>query len=184
MSYKGWVLVAIALFAIGIAFGLATPASIADFLAEDLGAFEEQLGIILALPKLLMAIFIFIKNTSALVISFALSPILCLAPILALIVNGWLIAFVASAVVSEKSLSFLLAGLLPHGIFELPALILGEAAALSFGAMTIVALLKKERRKLLLPVLKQNLRYLMIALALLVPAAIIETYITPLLLTQ
>ena len=34
-----------------------------------------------------------------------------------------------------------------------------------------------------MPSLKQNLRYLMLALALLVPVAIIEIYITPLLLT-
>ncbi len=77
----------------------------------------------------------------------------------------------------------MLAGLLPHGIFELPALILGEAAALSFGAVVILALFKKERRNLIPPSLKRNLRYLMIALALLLPAAIIETYVTPLLLT-
>ena len=68
-------------------------------------------------------------------------------------------------------------------IFELPALILGEAAALSFGTVVIRALFKSERRNLVLPNLKQNLKYLMVAFALLLPAAIIETYITPLLLT-
>ena len=103
-------------------------------------------------------------------------------PILTLTVNGWLLAFVSVIVSQEKSLGFVLAGLLPHGVFELPAFILGEAAALSFGAMVILALFKKERRNLLLPSLKQNLKYLVIALALLLPAAIIETYITPLLL--
>ena len=76
----------------------------------------------------------------------------------------------------------MLAGLLPHGIFELPAFILGEAAALSFGVVTLLALVKKERRNLLLPAFKRNLRYLAVALVLLVPAAIIEIYITPLLL--
>ena len=86
-------------------------------------------------------------------------------------------------VIQEESLGYLLAGLLPHGIFELPAFILGEAAALSFGTMAIVALFRKEGRNLLLPNLKQNSRYLMIALALLLPAAIIEAYVTPLLLT-
>jgi len=103
---------------------------------------------------------------------------------LALTVNGWLIAFISVAVIQVKSLGFVLAGLLPHGIFELPAFILGEAAALSFGAMVIIALFKKEKRSLLLPSLKQNLKYLMVALALLVPAAIIEIYITPWLLNR
>jgi stage II sporulation protein M len=60
---------------------------------------------------------------------------------------------------------------------------LGEAAALSFGAVVVVSLFKKEKRSLVLPNLKRNLRYLMLALLLLVLAAIIEAYITPLLLS-
>ena len=63
-----------------------------------------------------------------------------------------------------------------------PAFIIGEAVALSFGAALILALLKKERRSQLVPHFRQNLKYLGIALALLLPAAIIEAYVTPLLL--
>jgi stage II sporulation protein M len=183
MPYKGWIIIAIFLFAIGIALGLATPAGIADLLSEDLRALEE-LGGMLAPFSIATAIFIFVKNALAIVMSFTLSPIFCLVPILALTINGWLLGFVSPALVSNKSLGFLLAGLLPHGIFEIPALILGEAAALSFGAMVTVALFKKEKRQLLLPSLKQNLRYIVVALILLVPAAIIETFLTPLLLGQ
>ena len=181
MNYKRWIFIAVFLFGTGVAFGLATPAS-NGLPSEYITAFEEQSASILALPTPIIALFIFLKNTLALLISFALSPIFCLVPILALIINGWMIAFVSTLVIEEESLGFLLAGLLPHGIFELPALILGQAAALSFGTMVILALFKKERRNLLLPSLKQNLRYLVVALALLLPAAIIETYITPLLL--
>jgi stage II sporulation protein M len=121
------------------------------------------------------------KNVLALLLSFALSPILCLMPVLTLSVNGWILALVSSAIIKEKSLGFLLAGVLPHGIIEIPALFIGEAAALSFGVAVMVALFKKEKRSLLSSSLKQNSRYLFIALALLLPAAIIETYITPLL---
>ena len=182
MSYKKWIFIAVFLFGTGLILGLATPASIAGLISEDLTALEE-LSRILVPFSVFTVIFIFIKNVSALVLSFALSPIFCLMPILALIANGWLLAFVSSAVVKEKSFGYILAGLLPHGIFELPALILAQAAALSFGTMAMLALFRKEKRELLLPSLKQNLRYLMVALALLLPAAIIETYITPLLLT-
>ena len=182
MNYKKWIFIAIFLFGIGLVFGLATPTSGINLLSEDVAAFEE-LGSILVPFKFLTVILILAKNVSALLLSFALSPIFCLMPILALTVNGWLIAFISAIVIQEESLGFVLAGLLPHGIFELPAFILGEAAALSFGAMAILALFKKERRNLLLPSLKQNLRYLMVAFVLLVPAAIIEIYITPLLLT-
>jgi len=183
MSYKKWIFVAIVLFGIGLAFGLATPISIISLFSEDITALQE-LSDILVPFKFLTVIRVLVKNASALLLSFALSPIFCLMPILALTVNGWLIAFISVAVIQVESLSFVLAGLLPHGIFELPAFILGEAAALSFGAMVIIALFKKERRNLLLPSLKQNLRYLMVALTLLVPAAIIEIYITPWLLNR
>ncbi len=182
MSYKIWIFIAIFLFGTGIALGLATPAG-SSLPSEYITAFEEQFSDILTLPKPLIALFIFLKNTSALLISFVLSPIFCLVPILALFINGLVIAFVSILVIEEESLGFLLAGLLPHGVFELPALILGQAAALSFGITAVLALFKKERRNLLIPSLKRNLKYLMVALALLLPAAIIETYIPPLLLS-
>ncbi len=181
MSYKRWIFVAIGLFGVGIASGLVTPVSTAELFSEDLAAIRE-LAAILGPFQITTAIFIFLKNVSALLISFVFSPILCLVPIIALIVNGGLISFISVAVVQEESLGLLLAGLLPHGILELPALIMGEAAALSFGALTIVALVSK-KKDLLLPGLKQNLRYLLIACTLLLPAAIIETYVTPLFLT-
>jgi len=182
MNYKKWVFIAIFLFGIGLVFGLATPLSVVNLLSEDVAALQELSNTLVPF-KFLTVILILARNVSVLLLSFALSPIFCLMPILALTVNGWLIAFISAIVIQQESLGFVLAGLLPHGIFELPAFILGEAAALSFGAMAILALFKKERRNLLLPGLKQNLRYLMVALVLLVPAAIIEIYITPLLLT-
>ena len=183
MSYKKWTIIAVSLFGVGFALGLATPPSISSFPANTVTPLEELADLLASLPQFAVFVIIFITNAFTLLISFILSPIFCLWPILVLTFNGWLLAFVAAALIPEKSLGFVLAGLLPHGVFELPALILGEVAALSFGTTAILALFKKERRELLLPNLKQNLRYLLIALALLLPAAIIETYITPLLLT-
>jgi len=182
MGYKWWSFIALLLFGIGLALGLATPPSIANLMSEDIAMLKE-LSRILVPFTVLTAILIFIKNALALVISFVLSPILCLAPILSLIVNGWLLIFISGSVIQEKSLGFVLAGLLPHGIFEIPALIIGQAAALSFGAMAILALFSKGKRNLLFSNLRWSLRYLLVALALLLPAAIIETYITPLFLT-
>jgi len=177
MSYKRWNFIAIFLFGIGLVIGLVAPANLTSM------AILEKFSDLLSPFSLITAMFIFIKNASALLLSFVLSPIFCFVPILALTVNGWLLAIVSAKVIQEKSLGYILAGLLPHGIFELPALILGEAAALSFGTMVMLSLFKKEGRKLMPSLFKQNLRYLMLALALLLPAAIIETYITPLLLS-
>ena len=183
MSYKRWIFIAIFLFGIGLAFGLFAPTSFASLISGDIADLSELGSLLASLPLALVAVIIFIKNASALLLSFALSPIFCLSPILTLTVNGWLLAFVSVIVSQEKSLGFVLAGLLPHGIFELPALILAQAASLSFGTRVMLSLFRKEGKNQLLPGVKQDLKYLMIALALLLPAAIIETYLTPLLLT-
>ncbi|MDO8687680.1 MAG: stage II sporulation protein M, partial [Dehalococcoidales bacterium] len=71
---------------------------------------------------------------------------------------------------------------LPHGIFELPAFIIGEAVALSFGSTVLLAVFKKGDRNQLRLNLRQNFRYLTLAIFLLLPAAVMETYVTPLLL--
>jgi len=181
MSYKRWILVAVGLFALGMALGLAMPDNTADVLAEDLAALEKLAGL-MGPFKISTVVFIFFKNVSALLLSFVFSPLLCLVPVLALTVNGWLLSFVSATVIKQESVGILLAGLLPHGVFEIPALIIGEAAALSFGTMAIIALVSRERRGRLSLNLKQNIRYMVLAFALLLPAAVIETYITPLLL--
>ena len=222
MSYKWWLILAIFLFGVGLISGLALPVSVAEFMAEDMAALEELANLLETLPQSLVLVIILLKNISAILISFIFSPFLCLAPVAALMVNGWLLGFISALVIEEQSLGFLLGGLLPHGIFELPAFIMGEAAALSFGAMVMVllvrhgwslstsfirkggirillilvlltivgifpsiiilALLNERTRPIVIGNLRKNLRYLLIALILLVPAAIIETYVTPLFL--
>jgi stage II sporulation protein M len=183
MSYKRWLIIASLLFGTGVILGLTKPAGIANLLSEEMAALREIAGSLASLPQFAIFVFIFIRNATTLLLSFIFSPVLCLVPILGLILNGSLLAFVAASVGQQKSLGFVLAGILPHGIIELPAFILGQAAALSFSTAAIIALFRKEKRSSLMPNLKQNLRYLLIALALLLPAAVIETYVTPLLLT-
>lgn len=182
MNFKSWIIIAALIFGAAILFGLLAPQSVADLIEGDVAALEELSQFLVSLPGPVVALLIFTKNAMTVLISFALSPILCLAPITILTLNGWVIAYVALAVVRERSIGFLLAGLLPHGVFEIPALIIGNAAALSFGANLVLALLVREKRKRLVPTLKQDLKHLTLALALLVPAAIIETFITPLFL--
>ena len=181
MSYKRWILIAISIFGIGLVLGLVAPPSVASFISREITVLEEFGGDLVPF-SFLTAVLIFVKNVVAMLVSFALSPILCLTPILALALNGCLLSFVSASIAQEESISYVLAGLLPHGVLEIPALIVAQAAALSFGSMTMLAIFKKEKRQLLRPNFKKNLKYLLIALALLLPAAIIETYVTPLLL--
>jgi len=187
MRYRWWVIIAIALFAIGVAFGLADPFNIAGLLYDELqGLFGlgqvEGLGGFLTPFSFTMFIFIFIKNVITLLFSFGFAPIFCIVPVFTLLLNGWLVGLVSLIIAEQESLGYVLAGLLPHGVVELSALFIGEAAALSLGVMLITALFKKEKRGLLPASLRQNLKYLALAVGLMLPAAAIETYLTPLLI--
>jgi len=181
MSYKRWLFIALSLFCLGLVLGLGTPMSLVDYFFEGFSTFGEFAHTLLELPQIVVFFLIFLRNTSVVLISFVLSPLFCLVPVLALVVNGWFLGLVSIAVLQVESIPYLLAGLLPHGIFEIPALIMAEAVCLSFGTVALLAFFKKEQRGLVIPNLKQNLKYMVIVIGLLLIAAIIETYITPLL---
>jgi stage II sporulation protein M len=178
MRYRNWIIIATLVFSVGLLLGMVTQ----NEALRDLIPIEEYGEMLSPLPQSDFFLFILFNNIFTLLLSFFLSPLLLVVPVLSLTANGWVLAFIGGWVVEQESLGFLLAGVLPHGVFELPALIIAQAAALSFGATVIVAVFREEKRPLVLPSLKQNTRYLGIALLLLVPAAIIETYVTPLLL--
>jgi len=184
MTYKRWLLFSVFLFLAGLMWGLVTPLESPSLLAEDIAELKELSDSLSPLPQESVFIFIFLKNVLALLISFVFSPFLCLVPAMALILNGGILGAVSVIVSQEESLGFLLASLLPHGVFELPALFMGEAAAFGFGAAVIMALFKKERRKLLAEDIRQNLKLLVISFALLFIAAIVETYLTPLFINR
>ncbi len=180
MKYQWWLLVALSLFLVGLVLGVVIPVDADGVLAEELAALRE-LGKVLTPFTLPMAAFILVKNVSALLLSFAFSPLLCVVPVLSLLLNGGLVAVLSVRVAEETSLGWVLAALLPHGILEIPAFIIGEAAALSFGTWAMIALISPEGRRRFPSRVKPSLRYLAIACGLLVPAAFVETFLTPLL---
>lgn len=188
MTYKRWVVVAAVIFAVGIGMGvtisLAAPEGTSSQLVTGLAAIQGILTTLANLPPPLLAIIIFLNNAFTLVTNYLFSPIFCLFPILALTLNGCIVGFISPPVVSETSFPYLLALLLPHGVFEIPAFIMGEAAALSIGTSVMLVVFKKANRESLAPRLKESLKYLAIAIGLLVPAAIIEVLVTTKLLTQ
>jgi len=180
MSYKRWNSIAILLFAIGLIFSFATPASITSAISKNIAALKEFGGTLASLPPILATILIFVKNTSVLLFSSTLSPVFYLIPIMALTLNGWILAIVSTIALEKESLGFVLAAVLPHRIVVIPAPISGEAGTPSFGTTVTLSLFNKEKRRLALPNFKRILKYLMIVIALLLPATIIEIYITPL----
>ena len=72
------------------------------------------------------------------------------------------------------------AGVLPHGIFEMPALMLVSASVLRIGAVLVTPQTGKSMGQILMELLADGTRVLLgVAFPLLVAAALVEAYVTP-----
>lgn len=124
------------------------------------------------------ALALFGNNLRAMVLStlYGFIPFLYL-PALSMGVNAILLGMVASSVNGHWLL--LAAGILPHGIFELPALCLSLAAGLCL-CQNINRYIRKNEKGIMKPLLLNILRVTgLVVIPLLVVAAIMESYVTP-----
>lgn len=124
------------------------------------------------------ALALFGNNLRAMVLStlYGFIPFLYL-PALSMGVNAILLGMVASSVNGQWLL--LAAGILPHGIFELPALCLSLAAGLRL-CQNINRYIRKNEKGIMKPLLLNILRVTgLVVIPLLVVAAIMESYVTP-----
>lgn len=124
------------------------------------------------------ALALFGNNLRAMVLStlYGFIPFLYL-PALSMGVNAILLGMVASSVNGQWLL--LAAGILPHGIFELPALCLSLAAGLCL-CQNINRYIRKNEKGIMKPLLLNILRVTgLVVTPLLVVAAIMESYVTP-----
>jgi stage II sporulation protein M len=182
MRFRLSIIVVIVLFVLGLVWGLSLPNNGVSSVSTETQALENLAKFINSLPAWAMFVIILLKNMSAVIFSFILSPLFLIVPVFSLVFNGWVIGVVSNQVIAEHSIGYLLAGLLPHGIFEIPALFIGEAAAVGFGITIMQAVVSRNKREQLPAKLKLNLKFLVISLVLFIPAALMETFVTPLLL--
>lgn len=128
------------------------------------------------------AVALFSNNVSAcfMTVLYGLVPFLTL-PAFSLGLNAMLLGVVAAYYVSEgQSLVLYLAGILPHGIFELPALVLSIACGLLLCSRNSRRLKAKQDTQTTSGGLSQVAQvFLLLILPLLALAALAEAYLTP-----
>lgn len=128
---------------------------------------------------------LFFNNFLASVFSTALGAIpFVFLPVLPLITNAALMGALSAVIDSMgyNVFSLIMAAVVPHGIFELPALIISLALGLVI-CREITATLLRHKNRPLTVLFTETVRVLVLAVVpLLAIAAFIETYITPLLI--
>ena len=169
---------------LGFAAGMIFP-DMAQQTLQNFAAQIEQLGLTDDVPQSQMMATLFFNNVIASLLSmlYGLIPFLPLSA-LALGTNALMLgAFAAIYQQQGIGLGVYVLGVLPHGIFELSALILSCALGLLICRTGTDRLRRKKEAVPLWPRLQDCLRvFLFGVVPLLAAAALIEAYITPVLL--
>ena len=168
---------------LGFAAGMLFP-DMAQQTLQNFAAQVEQLGLTADVPQSQLMLTLFFNNITAALLSmlYGIVPFLPLSA-LALGTNALMLgAFAAIYQQQGLGLGVYLLGILPHGIFELTALVLSCALGLLICRTGSERVLKKSD----VPFFRRTLDcirvFLSFAVPLLLLAALIEAYITPALL--
>jgi len=122
------------------------------------------------MSSLRMIGFIFINNIQSGFFGIVLGILLGLFPVLATFANGYIVGYVSSSAISSSGAISLLS-LIPHGIFELPAIFISFGMGLKFGTFIFYKDKIKHFNKFFINSLRV---FVFVVLPFLIIAAIIE----------
>lgn len=177
---RPYLVASIAILAAGGLFGAVAKSYAPDasrYLNENMEGFFKLFR---ALPKLELAGAIFLNNTLKALLVMVGGIALGILPVIFLVANGAAVGFVLYGSMESRGLLIALLAVLPHGIFELPAILLATSMGLLLGRSSIKKLFGSEvaiANELALA-LKFFVR---IVVPLLFIAALVEAFVTSVL---
>ena len=162
----------------GYGYAVLNPTESARFVEELSAEFGWLMD--LSLPQIFLVIFLNNAIKALLAIIFGL---LIFVPVGFVAYNGWIIGIVVCEQVRTSGYMSVVAGILPHGIIELPMIIVSAALGTRLGMMAFLRMNGTISNKDIISEIKWSVRfYLRWILPLLFVAALIETFITPIIM--
>lgn len=166
-EFKNYFWISIGIFLISTIIGLFFPIFFTDKISQII---LEMTNMINGKSGLEIIIIIFSNNIRASFLAILLGIGAGVFPIFTGIVNGYILGFVIRKVTSSEGI-FVLWQLFPHGIFELPAILISIAIGMKLGS----TLFEKNYRKSLKENLIESLRFFVFVIfPLLLIAGVIE----------
>lgn len=179
-EFLPYLVATLVIFCVGIAAGYALVVSgdpSADQLLETImGSFSQIIGD----NSFMLALKIFLNNLEACVLLFLGGATFGFLTFFVLFSNGVVIGLFADQIVEKVGAVGLIAGLVPHGIFELPAIFISAALGLALARSLIAE--AGGRRDAAADAVRLGGIFLRVVVPLLAVAAVIEAFITPALL--
>ncbi len=172
-------LFATALFALALVGGILAVRQDPAFGQQLLAGFRDQVaGVILSDAPWEIFLKIFLNNLVACIALFLGGASFGLVPLLVIASNGLVIGAIIETVRGEKGIGFILAGILPHGVLEIPAVLVSAGLGLLLAEALGRELLRSEG-----DAAAEALGYGRLFVLYVVPfvalAAAVEAFITP-----
>lgn len=178
-SIRPYILLSVYLFCATAALGFLASVRNPDLAATYVGDVADKLQWILDLspPKMMLAIFL--NNLFTSMMALLLGVGFGVVPFIVVVMNGLVVGLVIHQAMLAGGAAFVIVALLPHGIIELPTVLVCIGVGFRLGHLMIRTLLGKGGD--LEGELKAAIRLLRWVVILLFAAAVIETFITPVL---
>lgn len=182
-SLKRYIQIISGVFIVSLLLGVIVSIQNPDISLKFLTTFKESFGWIMNLSPLERMFEIFMNNARNSLLALVLGVLFGIVPLLVVAVNGLIIGMVSEIFAGQKGIAFLLAAILPHGIIELPLILISASIGLRLGYVMYLYV-KGERTNL-----KQEFRdgvlfYFTRIAPLLFVAALIETFVTPVIASK
>lgn len=183
-----WIIIAIFFFLIGIAVASYAFGNEDFFLTEltetQQHFLQEMAEMIFSGSPLKGIALLFLNNLLSSLQMMLLGIFLGVPPLLGLFSNGALLGALLTGLGHEgiPAFTFVLAGILPHGIFELPAFVISASFGLKMGFHLVFPLPQKKRIESLRIIWREYFSIFPMLAYLLFVAAVIEVVLTPMLI--
>jgi stage II sporulation protein M len=178
---KPYIVLSTIVFALSIAVGYIAYGIYPEYAMQSISGLEELVEMLEGLSLLEIMLVIFINNTIAMFIAILFGIVLGIVPLLVLVLNGFIIGTIVRLLIVENGLAFIVAGLVPHGIIEIPLLLLSTSIGMKIGYEVLLALAGKPS-DIKIEFIKGMKFFFYWMVPLIFVAALIETFITPVIM--
>ncbi|MCD4845176.1 MAG: stage II sporulation protein M [Methanosarcinales archaeon] len=199
ISIKYYFIFNTCLFALAIAAGYITAYSNPGMVEGLIAQFEESYGWLANESHIKIMLFIFFNNTMTSFLAMVMGIFFGIWPVLFILFNGVLIGAICFETIDQLGVIVVLFALIPHGIIEIPMILLSASIGLRLGILLAQKILVKDSTNLLIfgsfkasvkkieinikqEVISAIIFFVSIIVPLLFVAALIETYVTSFIL--
>lgn len=186
-SMKHYIIAATLVFVVGWIIGFTNSEQFAAFIEQQLKGIEDIASRVQEAksPQLTLFWLIFFNNVMVSLLCIFAGIFFGLLPLFSLLVNGMVLGYVGAVQGSGDQWAFYLKGILPHGILEIPAIIIACAYGIRFGMTALKGIftivsprLRKNIRNEFVGLVRLSLPLSLFLGVVLLVAAVIESTVT------